>query len=861
MSRKSRRTTRNIAILRARAVQSDRLETLITGLGSRDLDTASLAALKLGRLGDLKCIELLEQAIVSGDPRVEWCARAALDQVEARLASDMPASTPAELESLSQKLRSPHLKERSEAVRDLRLRDPGPLLPRLMKCLQQESDPMVLGALIRLILSQRVDAHRETFVPFLTHKELVIRSSTIEGFWGWDDARLVQSILTMYKDSPPKVRGPLFVMIIRRGGPPAQTLVARLITASTMWMNLCAIYAMGGLDEAWARQILVDHIRNPNQPEVVRGLAREAIALSRDPEAPREAGAEGDVTLWTDLTRHLGDLADEAAVMRGLEDKDPLERVHALQNARRFPGPNLLGCLRRLLKWEADPLVLATMVKALARVGGPAQGPEIRKFLSHENSRVRSNALEALTQLKLGPELDTICKNILLEDEVPRIHKQAAAHLFDTNPEDALRHFRGMIMGEDPDIRANALQIMMSFQDDRMIAVLREALKDPSPAVYGQAYGVLCSVAPEWGEAKHLLELYHRGEVVGEVIEGEPVSALLYLMNSPRPAERIHAIGKLLHADDPRVNVVLELNLTARDPNVANEAARALKERHRLFTLPGLHLQLGTLYNDRAVAGMRLVPHSLAERLSRVGAESNLRGTDDWLRWAGQTLFDAFEEDIELDAEIRSVCLEIRTAMEQMGSIAALPESGGREATAGTMTGVSAETQALTRFEFPELTLGTDMRTAAGPAAAPASNKLRLGIAIGALSFAGLAVISSPDQAARTKTVFTRDDGPPTVERSIRLLSAMCLEKDPERFAERFGGHKVLFSGKLLQVIDRSNALVQSGTTLFRVKTPSSTNLGTLRPGQICEVTASIVARQADGSAQLEGTVRLANEV
>jgi len=53
---------------------------------------------------------------------------------------------------------------------------------------------MALGALIRLIISQRVDAHRETIVPFLTHEELGIRASTIEGFWSWDDARLVQSL-------------------------------------------------------------------------------------------------------------------------------------------------------------------------------------------------------------------------------------------------------------------------------------------------------------------------------------------------------------------------------------------------------------------------------------------------------------------------------------------------------------------------------------------------------------------------------------------------------------------------------------------------------------------------------------------
>jgi len=886
-----RRTTKTANLLRSRDDGRSQIDSLLLGLASLDVEMRCLSALRLGRQGGLESLAPLEQAASDADSVVEFCARTALEQVRLRVSRDYASSAPGNLDDLHRKLESPYVQERSVAIRELDLHRRKESLPVLLACLSQETDPIVLAPLVRTILSFKDPASRDTMLHYSTHRDPHVRASAVEGMWGWSDPAILETVLPLLKDPSNQVRGVVFVLIIRKGEPASRTLAERLLATKTLWMQLAAVYALGSLPDPWARQILIKHIRDVKVSRLIRTVAREAIALSGDGGEVPLLSQEGEgATVWTDLTRHLPELPEEESFLTALQSKDPLMRVHALQNVGRFPPTSSLDLLRRLVELEKDTLVLATLVKALAKVGGIAEVSNIRQFLSHDDARVRSNALEALALVKLGPELDEICKQVLLDEEAPRMQMQAAAHLFATDPDEAVRHFRGRILGEDATARESALHIMATFHDDRLLDVLKDALKDPRRGVYDRVHEALRRMATSWDKARDLLDSYHRGEVAGEVLDGEPVSALLTAMNSQKSSERMRAMGKLVYANDPRVNMVLELNLSNRDSDVCKEAARTLSERHRVFTLPRLYLRLGETFRDMSAAGLAIVPQYLAERLPTATSEpgSTGQGDEDRLRWVGKVLYDAFEEDIDFDQELRSVCLDIRTALEQMGSLPqpVLPGESLRHTTAlGLPTmGTGAQTAASGLYRRPDgstpssgvgqynrtdgasLTPGSGGAYGSEDAATPTIDGARprtpwFFIATTTLCLIGLGVWWSPwdrvSAGGGPASSGTDDEGGPSLERSMRLLDAMSLESQSDRFIQRFKGRQVIFQARLIQVNNSSSAIVRSGSVLFRIKLPRpSRSLEQMKPPLVCEVLGSIGRNHSDGSIEIEGDLK-----
>lgn len=854
MARKTRRTTRSLALTRSRATGRTRIDALFSAFGSTDPETKCLAALKMGRHGDAESVLALEDAISGADLELEYCARTAMELLQAKLAAQPKPELPG-LDDIRQRLASPYPQERSQAIADLARTPTAQSMPLLLAALGSEADPLVLARLIRAVASLDANGQRETLIRLSRHRDITVRAAAVEALWNVSDNAVLQAILPLLKDDSAKVRGPAIVLMIRRAHPTSRALAEKVLASQKTWMRLAALFAMGGMTEPWARQALIQHIRTVSLPRLVRSLAREAISISGQPAPATVSEAN---TIYTDLTRHLPELGDEAAVRAALDSQDPLLRTHGLQNARRFNEAQMLPLLTRLVQYEQDPLVLATLVKALGRVGGVAQTDSIRKFLEHEDERVRANAIEALAIAQLGPELDAICKSLLVEEEAPRLQKQAAAQLFANNPQEATAHFRGMILGEDAVARQNALQIFSTIQDDRLIGVIKDALRDPRRDVYGAATTALRRVAPLWPTAKELQEQFDQGQVAGEVVDGEPVSALLYEMNSAKSSDRIRAIAKLATAKDLRVNTVLELNLSSRDPEVAHEAARVLRERHRSFTLPRLYYRLGETYANRTRAGELLVPQELADHLPRClePVDDGAPGDEDRLRWVGKALFDAFEEDVELESELRQLCQDVRDALEQLGQI----QSPATRANLASATSANASGAVKVPAKVSQVMRRPSMIDNPTPEEVPEAPgvfaQFRGLVVAGAVCICLVVAMISGESGGEDAA-----EGGAMQEQSTRMLDAMGLETKPERFRERFRNRKIQLAAKIVSVGDSHSADLRSGTVLFRLKTARSSSLPAgLRIGQTCEVQGTVVDMEADGSIQVEGLLTTQKE-
>lgn len=837
MARKTRKTTRAVVLNRSRSAGQTRLDRLLDHITSADPETRCQAALSLGRLGGPEALEPLEAAALGDDLDLAACARTGLALLAPRL--DQDKTTP--IKELKSRLGSPYVTERIGAFRALAARSAAEALPHLVPVLEVETDRRALCVLILAIGRLDDGTHRGALLKLLKHREDAVRAAALETVWHVQDTEIGHAAIALARDPSEKVRASAIILLVRRAQDTSRAMAERVLASNRQWMRLTALFALGGMSEPWARTMLIQHIRDISLPPLVRALAREAVGIVGAGRPPEPAGNE---TVYTDLTRHLQSLPDAAAIQAALGSADPLQRVHALQNSKRFANEQMLPLVVRLVDFETDPLVLATLVKALGRLGGTQQVAAIRGFLEHTDERVRANAVEAMALANPGAELDTLLKGLLAEDEGPRLRKQAAAQLFASNPVAALDHFRGLVLGADVAARAGALSIISAVQDDRLCEVLREALKDQRREVYEPVIGMLSKIGSDWSAAHELLAAFRRGEVAGEVIEDRAVGALLSCeMNSPRSADRVRAMGLLANAKDPRVATVLELNLSSRDPEVAHVASRVLRDRHRTMTLPALYQKLGEVYGDRSRAGELVVPQDVADRLppGELGGEEE--EDPDRLRWLGKSLYDAFDDDVELDAELRQLCLEVRSALEQLGSIISPVSRPERVAATNAM---------MRRSQLGLEASGIAARPPRealedAPVAAPARSWGPL-VVVGLVLILGVSSFFSDGGAEDVETTAGATDS------STRMLDAMALENNPDRFRERFRGRSMNVVGRIVSVGDSHALDLRSGTVLFRVRKKGGALPAGLRIGQSCEVQGSVADMDADGSITLDAT-------
>jgi hypothetical protein len=395
------------------------------------------------------------------------------------------------------------------------------------------------------------------------------------------------------------------------------------------------------------------------------------------------------------------------------------------------------------------------------------------------------------------------------------------------------------------------------MQDERTLPVFREALLDPRREVYVQAHQLLENVSGDWQTAKQILADFHDGKVAGEVVEGEPVSALLAIVNSPHAQERMNAIRKLAVARDPRVEVVLELNLTSKDPSVRKEATRALRRRHQEITLPMLFTRLGQSCLDLTRDGHAPVPHPLRLKLEKFRQEHREANRPDPLEAEmGRLLHHAFEDGESFDARLRAICQEIRAAMAQVAGEpldGANPPATGAAGSAARQRKVIFEKLLLeadsgpeTPFEFQETV--QESRLSPLKALGAGFAVIWVGTILVAYQFGG-----KGGRPAQVSTELL------SREQTVKSLDEMAMEQDSDQFRQRFWGTRLSFTAHLERIgDDLSMALVRRGSALFKV-----TPLGLterlpkgLKRGAVHAVTGAITGLDSDGTISLEGTLQ-----
>lgn len=212
----------------------------------------------------------------------------------------------------------------------------------------------------------------------------------------------------------------------------------------------------------------------------VRFFAKKALnalrhQMAKYPEFRVELDAlraETMGTSWIDL-------------LANLEDAETEKKLVVLDLLRDVQDPSLASATLDFMQREGDPFVLAEAVKVVGAVGDERNLPGLEPYLSHSDSRVRSNTAEALEEI--GGKQVMLAILPLLDDEDNRVKGTVAKLLGKYGEHNVLHALSDMIHSVELWMRESATYALGFVPFRESEDLLFEALLDVNPEVQAKA--------------------------------------------------------------------------------------------------------------------------------------------------------------------------------------------------------------------------------------------------------------------------------------------------------------------------------------------------------------------------------------
>lgn len=188
-----------------------------------------------------------------------------------------------------------------------------------------------------------------------------------------------------------------------------------------------------------------------------------------------------DPKVRLETIKKFGDTKELLAVDPLLElitggDRDM--RVYAVQSLGLIGEQRVLTPLLNLLNSEEDAFVKATLVKAIARVGGVQLIPILARYLKDPDARTRANTVESL-EIIADPKIIKFLVP-LLQDENSRVKANVVKVLSKFGKSNMIEHLEEMLRSNDDHIRGSAIYAFNKIGGEGVVKPLVASLQDPN---------------------------------------------------------------------------------------------------------------------------------------------------------------------------------------------------------------------------------------------------------------------------------------------------------------------------------------------------------------------------------------------
>ncbi|MBF0542882.1 MAG: HEAT repeat domain-containing protein [Candidatus Riflebacteria bacterium] len=181
----------------------------------------------------------------------------------------------------------------------------------------------------------------------------------------------------------------------------------------------------------------------------------------------------------------LGEIGDRKALptlTTALSSKERWLKLNAISGIERMREKPFAARFVEMLNTETDPWIVATLISAISHLEGQPELESMKKFLSHQDGRVRANAVEAISKVK-SPEVFSILEP-LLRDGNDRVRVNASVFLWKLGNHSIIDKLS--VMAKEPSkwVRASAAYALGEIGDHEPVPVLLELLNDREDVVY-----------------------------------------------------------------------------------------------------------------------------------------------------------------------------------------------------------------------------------------------------------------------------------------------------------------------------------------------------------------------------------------
>ncbi len=370
---------------------------------------------------------------------------------------------------------------------------------QLLDALSREPIVQIRASLIIGVGHFRNPEDVKTLAPFLKNEDARVRSNCVEALAMIGGEEAQRHIVSAMNDDDNRVKANVLKALQGLGGSSLFNLLKAMAVDERPWARASAVYAFTRIKSPQSLIVLAT-IAQSDADLTIRARALHAIRIEK--EAGNPAAAVIFDKLSAPVTPIPGSGSGEAIIVEPVGGRELHEFLTSRETANRYLALTLIdkkniGEMQdhfiKAFESEEDFFLLSLMLNLIRDLNIVACFNRVRVLLSHQDDRVRANAVEALAVIDIARACDYLPP--LLEDKNSRVAGNVILALRKTSKIDLIVELKRMLAKGRESFKHSVLYIIQQVREPLAVAIIEKLIHDPNPRLRDKAFAVLQAYA------------------------------------------------------------------------------------------------------------------------------------------------------------------------------------------------------------------------------------------------------------------------------------------------------------------------------------------------------------------------------
>ncbi|HPG57108.1 MAG TPA: HEAT repeat domain-containing protein [Candidatus Wallbacteria bacterium] len=355
----------------------------------------------------------------------------------------------------------------------------------LMRRLHIETDETVIATIIKAFGYTADRNCTPILLKYLKHANFRIVANAIEAIAMLDDERAFPHIIGLLnggKDN--RVAANIIDFLKKYDVDNAIKLLDEMLGFPSDAMVDSAVFVLCGFK---SRKVLplLEKLKNHKNQTIVKKVEAAIKSININGLDTISLDSLADNLIARDSSSPEKSISDSIIDAKN-QGETRISRIRELIAAPTSPAS--IAALDQILKEEKDEYVLAYAVSACSKINAGKNITALKKYLTHQNPRIRANAVEALGEIE-GIDLLSILKPVL-KDKNNRVRANAIIALRKYPNIDHVAHINEMIKSGDRLMVISSVYAIIQIKNET-IPLLSELVKSPDEEIKERALSAL----------------------------------------------------------------------------------------------------------------------------------------------------------------------------------------------------------------------------------------------------------------------------------------------------------------------------------------------------------------------------------